>query len=109
MGTSYTTNQTGTRFPDGCTRSSIELDSYTGSRYHYRQTICSGASFPWNGMSYTTNGLRFPGADDCTADQALDHSYTKPADIITDKTICSGASFLWNGTSYTTNQTGTRF
>ncbi|OOG79262.1 hypothetical protein, partial [Flavobacterium sp. A45] len=115
-GTDYTTNQTGTRFPgaDGCTADQVLNLTVTPKPADIvtNQTICSGATFTWNGTDYTTNqtGTRFPGADGCTADQVLNLTVTpKPADIVTNQTICSGATFTWNGTDYTTNQTGTRF
>ncbi|OOG79321.1 hypothetical protein, partial [Flavobacterium sp. A45] len=115
-GTDYTTNQTGTRFPgaDGCTADQVLNLTVTPKPADIvtNQTICSGATFTWNGTDYTTNqtGTRFPGADGCTADQVLNLTVTpKPADIVTNQTICSGETYRWNGTDYTTNQTGTRF
>jgi hypothetical protein len=71
-GTSYTTNQTGTRIAkDGCRRSSIETDRYPQQIIYYAKQFVLVLS--WNGTSYTTN--QTAGQDfqelDCTADQVL--------------------------------------
>ena len=70
------------------------------------ETICSGATFTWNGTDYTTNqsGTRFPGADGCTADQVLNLTVTpKPTKVSTAVTICSDETYTWNAnnTDYT--------
>src|SRR5690606_24191990 len=73
-------------------------------------TICSGETYTWNGVDYTTaqSGTRISN-DGCTADLVLNLTVTpKPADVVTNETICSGETFTWNGVDYTTAQSGTR-
>jgi hypothetical protein len=76
------------------------------------KTICSGASFLWNGIELynESNGYKIQSWWlYCRSSIELD-SYLKPADNLqTKQFVLSETTFLWNGTAYTTDQTGLRF
>jgi trimeric autotransporter adhesin len=72
--------------------------------------ICQGNSYPFNGISYFSEGtysVYFSNAVGCDSAAILILKVNKPSSSTTNVSICQGDSYTFNGTTYTSDGTYT--
>ena len=73
-------------------------------------SICTGSSYSFNGVNYTTAGTRtvhLTNAVGCDSAATLVLTVNSPSSSTTTASICSGSSYRFNGTDYTSSGTYT--